>query len=372
MKIQCNACGAAEARVLCCADEAALCVACDEEVHAANKLAGKHQRVPLLTDAAAGAAAASAAAPAVPKCDICQEASGYFFCLEDRALLCRDCDVAIHTVNSFVSAHQRFLLTGVQVGLDPADPVPPIADKHANATGGSVYLPKRKATVPFSGEGSDAVPSKNLNNGDYSRQNSVPTVRTGVVDWTTNNSAIRSVQPRPGYLSDEGQTLLQSSQTTVAFSNQINRDDDRAYNLSFSGGNGSDSLPDWPVDEFFSSLEYGPNLGFAEHGSSKGDNAKMGSAAGSPQCRLAEGFVEELLGHVPGFDDDTSLSHVQESLWTVPEVPSPPTASGLYWQGNLHYPVHDSTMFVPEIPSFHSSQNNLAVPTGFKRRRRQF
>jgi hypothetical protein len=26
-------------RVLCCADEAALCAACDEEVHAANKLA---------------------------------------------------------------------------------------------------------------------------------------------------------------------------------------------------------------------------------------------------------------------------------------------------------------------------------------------
>ena len=68
MKIQCNACGAAEARVLCCADEAALCGACDEEVHAANKLAGKHQRVPLLSDADA----AAAAAPAVPKCDICQ------------------------------------------------------------------------------------------------------------------------------------------------------------------------------------------------------------------------------------------------------------------------------------------------------------
>jgi hypothetical protein len=69
MKIQCNACGAAEARVLCCADEAALCAACDEEVHAANKLAGKHQRVPLLSDADADA---SAPAPAVPKCDICQ------------------------------------------------------------------------------------------------------------------------------------------------------------------------------------------------------------------------------------------------------------------------------------------------------------
>ena len=68
MRIQCDACEGAAATVVCCADEAALCGACDEEVHAANKLAGKHQRVPLLSDADA----AAAAAPAVPKCDICQ------------------------------------------------------------------------------------------------------------------------------------------------------------------------------------------------------------------------------------------------------------------------------------------------------------
>lgn len=49
---------------------------------------------------------------------IIQEGDGYFFCLEDRALLCRKCDVAIHTVNSLVSSHQRFLLTGVKIGLE--------------------------------------------------------------------------------------------------------------------------------------------------------------------------------------------------------------------------------------------------------------
>lgn len=47
-----------------------------------------------------------------------QEAAGYFFCLEDRALLCRRCDVAVHTANRLVSKHQRFLLTGVKVGLE--------------------------------------------------------------------------------------------------------------------------------------------------------------------------------------------------------------------------------------------------------------
>eukprot|EP00267_Zea_mays_P046279 XP_020398643.1 B-box zinc finger protein 22 [Zea mays] len=307
-----------------------------------------------------------------------QEASGYFFCLEDRALLCRDCDVAIHTVNSFVSVHQRFLLTGVQVGLDPADPVPPIAEKHVNAAGGSVnqpvrHQPKRSPTVQFSVEGSASVPTKNVTNGDCSRQNFVPTARGEVVDWTMNNSTIRSVESPPKYISEESPTLLQSSQTTTVFSNQINGNSDGAYHLSFSGGNVTDSLPDWPVDEFFSNSEYGPNFGFSENGSSKGDNAKLGGAGGSPQCRLAEGSVaEELLGQVPGLITDEYMSRVPENSWTVPEVPSPPTASGLNWHGNLCFPAYDSTMFVPEITSLQNSQSHFTVPSSFKRRRREY
>lgn len=66
MKIQCNVCETAEANVLCCADEAALCWGCDEKVHAANKLASKHQRVPLTTSS-----------PHFPKCDICQVPSSF-------------------------------------------------------------------------------------------------------------------------------------------------------------------------------------------------------------------------------------------------------------------------------------------------------
>ncbi|KAF6174829.1 hypothetical protein GIB67_032903, partial [Kingdonia uniflora] len=50
----------------------------------------------------------------IPSCDICQERAGYFFCLEDRALLCTQCDVSIH---SYMSPHQQFLLTGAKAGL---------------------------------------------------------------------------------------------------------------------------------------------------------------------------------------------------------------------------------------------------------------
>lgn len=69
MRIQCNLCEAAVAKVLCCADEAALCLECDEKVHAANKLVSEHQRLPLF----------SSSSFQMPKCDICQVRTSEFF-----------------------------------------------------------------------------------------------------------------------------------------------------------------------------------------------------------------------------------------------------------------------------------------------------
>ena len=67
MKVLCSGCEAAEARVLCCADEAALCERCDRDVHAANRLAGKHHRLPLLS---AASQSNSPAAVAAPNCEV--------------------------------------------------------------------------------------------------------------------------------------------------------------------------------------------------------------------------------------------------------------------------------------------------------------
>lgn len=61
MKIQCDACEKSPATVICCADEAALCASCDVEIHAANKLASKHQRLLL-----------QCLSNKLPRCDICQ------------------------------------------------------------------------------------------------------------------------------------------------------------------------------------------------------------------------------------------------------------------------------------------------------------
>jgi hypothetical protein len=74
-------------------------------VHAANKLAGKHQRVSILQKD-----------PTL--CDVCKEKSAFFFCTSDRALLCRDCDVGIHAGNEFAASHTRLLVTGAAVALE--------------------------------------------------------------------------------------------------------------------------------------------------------------------------------------------------------------------------------------------------------------
>ncbi|XP_044498086.1 B-box zinc finger protein 22-like [Mangifera indica] len=275
MKIQCNVCEAAEAKVLCCADEAALCWECDDKVHAANKLASKHQRVPL-----------SSSSTQMPKCDICQETAGFFFCLQDRALLCRKCDVAIHTANTFVSAHQRFLLTGVKVGLEAANVGTSSAtfkstsgEKKSETKSPSVY---RKSTLmPLAGVYKEVLPA----NAD------------GMEDCVTTR-------------------------------------------LSFTGGSAAGSIPTWQIDEFLGLPEFNQNYEYMDNGSSKTDTGKCGDSDGSPILRSAE---EEL-------DNDEYLGHVPESSWAVPQIPSPPTASGLYWPKSSLRP-YDTTAFVPDIYS---------------------
>ncbi|GLU16326.1 hypothetical protein SLE2022_327650 [Rubroshorea leprosula] len=117
MKIKCEVCEKAEAEILCFADEAVICRECDEKVHAANKLSSKHQRVCLLKHSPSSSSSSSSSSH-LPLCDICKEKNGCFFCLEDRAILCRQCEVSTHKASPpFLSSHQRFLIAGIKVSL---------------------------------------------------------------------------------------------------------------------------------------------------------------------------------------------------------------------------------------------------------------
>ncbi|KAL6582113.1 hypothetical protein OROMI_006127 [Orobanche minor] len=64
-----------------------------------------------------------------------KEKTAFIFCVEDRALLCKDCDDPIHSANTRAANHQRFLANGVRVALSSSsnkeivgnnmDPLPP-------------------------------------------------------------------------------------------------------------------------------------------------------------------------------------------------------------------------------------------------------
>ncbi|XP_047329599.1 B-box zinc finger protein 20 [Impatiens glandulifera] len=129
MKIQCDVCCKEEACLFCPADEAALCETCDYRVHHANKLAGQHNRFSLLHPSFNDA----------PLCDVCQDRRGFMFCQEDRAILCRECDIPIHKVNEHTQKHNRFLLTGVKLSSfsDPCSPPLPTTPASASITAAS-------------------------------------------------------------------------------------------------------------------------------------------------------------------------------------------------------------------------------------------
>lgn len=297
MKIQCNVCEIAEATVLCCADEAALCWACDEKIHAANKLASKHQRVPL----------SGSSSSQMPKCDICQEASGYIFCLEDRALLCRKCDVAIHTANTYVTGHQRFLLTGVKVALEPTDPVACSSMPKSHCR----EKPTETKVRPLS-----------------ERQFSMP----------SSDELTRSL------------SVLGEPEDFMANRTLLTED-------SVSGG-----FSQWQMDEFINLSGFNQNYGYMDNGSSKADSGKLGDSDSSPVLRAADIELD---------DDDECSGQVPEASWTVPQIPSPPTASGLYWPRSYHNSM-DGAVFVPDISCSSEKVQHCSHNGTFLKRRRQF
>ncbi|KAJ9173116.1 hypothetical protein P3X46_016282 [Hevea brasiliensis] len=83
----CDTCRAAACTVYCRADSAYLCAGCDASVHAANRVASRHERVWV--------------------CEACDRAPAAFRCKADAASLCTACDADIHSANPLARRHQR-------------------------------------------------------------------------------------------------------------------------------------------------------------------------------------------------------------------------------------------------------------------------
>jgi hypothetical protein len=167
-----------------------------------------------------------------------QECNAYFFCLEDRALLCRGCDVAVHTANALVSAHRRFLLTGVQVSLDEQDdcspdqaepsPAPPAkSDLQASLNGDSDFSWATAAQTPDAAGVRDSLPN-----------------------WSTVNEQFSSPLKR---------------QAEAASRTSPPKRSPRAPAFSGQGG-----MMDWPLGEFFGGFSnFNSGFNFGESGTSK-------------------------------------------------------------------------------------------------------
>ncbi|PON94572.1 Zinc finger-domain containing protein [Trema orientale] len=89
----CDSCKSATATLFCRADAAFLCVTCDSNVHAANKLASRHARVWV--------------------CEVCEQAPAHVTCKADAAALCVTCDRDIHSANPLARRHERVPVTPV-------------------------------------------------------------------------------------------------------------------------------------------------------------------------------------------------------------------------------------------------------------------
>ncbi|XP_047178867.1 B-box zinc finger protein 22-like, partial [Vigna umbellata] len=226
-----------------------------------------------------------------------QEALGYFFCLEDRALFCRKCDLAIHTANAYVSGHQRFLLTGVRVGLEATEP---------GASSSSLKTD--------SGE---------------------------KISDTKSSSISRKVSTEPQN-SDYNELLPIEGGGVGGFP---------PAKESFGGGSTVGNISQWTIDEFIGLNEFSQNYDYME-GSTRADSGKLGDSDSPEEMKEEEEYLE----------------HVPDSSWTVPQIPSPPTASGLHWPKHLQY-SSDSLLFVPDI-SFSHMQHSHKISSTFSRRRR--
>ncbi|XP_054793703.1 zinc finger protein CONSTANS-LIKE 5-like [Prosopis cineraria] len=96
----CDSCKSATAAVFCRADSAFLCMLCDNEIHSANKLALRHERVWM--------------------CEVCEQAPASVTCKADAAALCVTCDSDIHSANPLARRHER---VPVEPFFDSADSV---------------------------------------------------------------------------------------------------------------------------------------------------------------------------------------------------------------------------------------------------------
>jgi FtsZ-interacting cell division protein ZipA len=150
------------------------------------------------------------------------------FCLEDRAVLCRDCDVSIHASNTLAANHKRFLSTGIRVSLysEQQEPVNVALDKpHDSLTPPPppAQVIKKIAKPPADNEStrSSSASSSPL----QSTQSSPPVFQSEASDPRNSNSI------KPFVTKSSKRTAAQQSENVPAFQAEKKAEEWQAVNV---------------------------------------------------------------------------------------------------------------------------------------------
>lgn len=155
----CDTCGSAACTVYCRADSAYLCAGCDSRIHAANRVASRHERVWV--------------------CEACERAPAAFLCKADCASLCTTCDADIHSANPLARRHHRVSILPITGGS-----LVEVRPKHDN-----VFETIDKEDEDEAASWLLLNPAKNSNNGGFfSYGGEAADEYLDLVDYNTRNN----------------------------------------------------------------------------------------------------------------------------------------------------------------------------------------
>lgn len=216
-----------------------------------------------------------------------QEKRGFFFCLEDRALLCRDCDVSIHSANALSGNHKRFLVTGMRAALED------LKDDHE---------PPTIASPATSSQSSHCSRAFSLSSPTSTLQRPQSTPTPDPKSYRAPTGYAPCCPPAP--FSGNGQGIIPEMGASVAPVEIVSMGLRRSFSEFLT-----DAVPGWRVDELLNFVDC--NEGF--------------NNTDSMACAKGDG--------VPGdYDWTADLSLFEEQMFAsheVPQFPAPAAPSQL-------------------------------------------
>lgn len=306
-----------------------------------------------------------------------QEKRGFFFCLEERALLCRDCDVAIHTANTLSCNHKRFLVPGTRVALEE------LKDDHPQVEPPKISPPEVVALSSLPSTPSSTVSSQSSPSSHYCRTTTTPT--QGPRNASNNNNQTGSAPLKAPVYRDPAPLApccppyssgnLQQNAHDMKMNSEFRAPP--APQLASVPGTGTmkkssisefltAAVPGWRVDELLNFPEPTTESGGLDFNAS---SAKAVDAAGGDYDWTAElSFFEEhmfAMHEVPQFPPATPVAALPRSMRGAPRNSR---NSGKLQDVflNAHGSSYDDAFIVPDI-RMPSGPVSPPLPKRFKR-----